>query len=95
MMWRETVNALLALRELLVKNVRIFDFLKFYILATCGASKCNGAGDCVTIGDLYKQYTATINSVKTYTNWEFNHTTSCVCKNGIIVVTVNTHIIVK
>lgn len=52
------------------------------LIASC---ECNGHGTCQTIENLYQSYTPVLNT-RTYTLWDRNHTSSCVCDYGKIYV---------
>lgn len=51
-------------------------------VASCGG--CSGRGECMTIGQIYeyRQLNSGLTSLTTYTPWEKNHTTACVCDFG-------------
>ena len=44
---------------------------------------CGGHGTCMTIDDIYKYYTVKdSSSPSTYSSWDADHTTACVCDEG-------------
>ena len=48
---------------------------------SCSSDSCNGRGICFTIGNLYQFYNYE-NNDNTYTPWERDAMTGCVCDNG-------------
>jgi len=49
---------------------------------TCGADKCSGHGTCTTIGNIYDISTRIHRTTDTYTPWEADRATACICDQG-------------
>ena len=84
-MFRGFVVVFPDLLELHAKEVNSTIFLFFVInhlpIATCGASKCSGHGECVISRYFYEEMFPT-SPRNYYNNWESNQTTACLCHNG-------------
>lgn len=89
----ECVNAFLAMKDMLVRDVSFFYFIIYKVfrfifdhiykmIVTCGQDKCSGHGTCTTIGNIYDIATRIHRTTDTYTPWEADRVTSCVCDMG-------------